>query len=227
MLNVYSLRVDGLVGLEKNSDLAEQIDSKLDSERLKIVNRMTSNSSGCATARGAGLLLQYVGQKFMDWQMDHETSTTANGPVELTEKTVHEILDCLENRIDFQYRHGPEGKPYWAKVEMPFFNISHSAGIVILAVSDVEIGIDIQKIKGKNELSMARRFYSEKETNLVENDCEIFYKLWARKEALGKRTGQGVRPYLNVDLSDTDSEYMKQFTWNELKLDDYYICICR
>ncbi|MCQ2494096.1 MAG: 4'-phosphopantetheinyl transferase superfamily protein [Lachnospiraceae bacterium] len=227
MLNVYSLKVDELIGLEKNSDLAVRIDSKLDSERLKIVNRMTSNSSGCATARGAGLLLQYVGQKFMDWQMNPEILTTADEPVELTVKTVHEILDCLGERIDFQYRHGPEGKPYWAKTGMPFFNVSHSAGIVMIAVSDVEIGIDIQRIKGKNELNMARRFYSENEANLVENDCEIFYKLWARKEALGKRTGQGVRPYLNVDLSDADSEYMKQFTWNELKIEDYYICICR
>lgn len=230
MLEIYSLGVEPITGIGMDSETALKIDSLLDSERLKIVRRMSSNSSGCATARGTGLLLQYAGQRFLEGKCRGGLDFTG-----ITDITVDELLNIIAEPVDFAYRHGEDGKPYWSDSNMPYFNVSHSAGTVLLAISDVEVGIDIQKIRGKNELSMAKRFYSGHEAEIIaesydeseEKGREIFYMLWARKEALGKRTGRGVRPYLDTDVSDIDNGMMKQFIWNEVKAEDYYICICR
>lgn len=242
MLQIYSLKITSILGLEADSEKAMQIDSLLDSERLAIVKRTSANLSGCATARGAGLLLQYVGQLFLCGKINvapidinDASSTDTNDASNMTALTIksldiERVLDSIDNPIDFKYEHGADGKPYWKDERLPFFNISHSDGTVVLVISDVETGIDIQKIKSKNELSMAERFYSENEARLVEessaDNYELFYKLWARKEALGKCTGRGVRPYLDTDVSDMSSDYMKQYRWLEGKTDDCFVCVC-
>lgn len=227
MLEIYRLEVDSILGLEADSELAVLIENKLDSERKAIVKRASANSSGCATARGTGLLLQYVGKRMLVGEVQ---LLGDNNQFRIIDLSVDELIAAIDEPIDFQYIHGADGKPYWKDVSMPFFNVSHSDGVVVLAVSDREIGIDIQKIKSKNELQMAERFYSEKEAALVaksENEgFELFYKFWARKEALGKCTGKGVRPYLDTDTSDINSEFMKRFWWMEARTDDYFMCIC-
>jgi len=227
MLVIYSLKVDSIINLAPDAEKAYAIDQLLDSERKSIVKRNTVNSSGCATARGAGLLLQYAGQKALNNQLEGEKSDI----IDIKELTVEELIEEIKETVDFQYIHGDEGKPYWKNEKMPFFNISHSDGIVVIAISDSELGIDIQKIKSKNELQMAKRFYSEKEARIVADSeaqgFEAFYRLWARKEALGKCTGKGVRPYLEVDLSDIENKPEKYYQWLETKYNDCFVCICK
>lgn len=74
------------------------------------------------------------------------------------------------------------------------FNISHSGGMVALALSDEEVGCDIQEIRPYNP-RVAKRNYSEKETEFIEGSVDkekSFIRFWALKESVLKYTGQGI-----------------------------------
>lgn len=88
---------------------------------------------------------------------------------------------------------GKNEKPY-LKHHNVFFNISHSASYVICALSDYEVGCDVQKME-EYKPRIAQRFFSEKEQLLLEkseNRSEDFTKLWALKESILKKDGTGV-----------------------------------
>lgn len=74
------------------------------------------------------------------------------------------------------------------------FNISHSEDIVVVAFSESEVGIDIEKkrIIRINEmlncLHPSEKFYVLKSGNPI----DAFYKVWTRKEAYLKAIGQGI-----------------------------------
>lgn len=70
------------------------------------------------------------------------------------------------------------------------FNISHSRNYVILGLSNVDIGIDIEHIeKVSNEMKIY--ICSKEEKQYVKNDVN-FYELWTNKESLMKCIGKGI-----------------------------------
>ena len=74
------------------------------------------------------------------------------------------------------------------------FNISHSGDFVALALSDSEVGCDIQEIRPYNS-KVTKRNYCEKETKFIENSDnkdESFIRLWALKESVLKFDGSGI-----------------------------------
>ena len=85
----------------------------------------------------------------------------------------------------------PKGKPFFKKINTQF-SISHSEGLWACLIGPSCCGIDVQYIKPCNYNSIAGRFFSEKEAAFVkEKGLEGFYKLWTRREAYGKFTGEG------------------------------------
>lgn len=85
-----------------------------------------------------------------------------------------------------------KGKPSF-KDDSLFFSVSHSHDYWICVFSHYQVGIDIQYRKSLgNELSIAKRFFSKEEASAVEeNGKNLFYKLWTKREALGKYLGTG------------------------------------
>ena len=85
-----------------------------------------------------------------------------------------------------------------------YFNVSHSGDYVALALSDKEVGCDIQEIRPYSP-RVAKRNYSERETQFIEdseNKDKSFIRLWALKESILKFTGQGISGGLsNYDFS--------------------------
>lgn len=74
----------------------------------------------------------------------------------------------------------------------PFFNLSHSGDWAVLAISDAELGIDIEK-PGPFREGVARRVFSEEERRFTESDADDrFIFLWTRKEAVVKCLGCGI-----------------------------------
>lgn len=66
---------------------------------------------------------------------------------------------------------------------------------MVCAVGDGEVGADIQKWVPYKERT-AERFFAPTEWKLLQElpasqRTELFYRLWSRKEAYGKYTGQG------------------------------------
>lgn len=89
---------------------------------------------------------------------------------------------------------GRYGKPYLPGNEL-FFNLSHSADWVLCAVSESEIGCDIERIRDI-PLRAARRF-AEEEYGDIRNSGEEeklvkFFRYWTLKESFLKATGRGM-----------------------------------
>jgi len=75
-----------------------------------------------------------------------------------------------------------------------FFNISHSDNIIACAVSDMEVGIDVQ-VEKKYNPQIAARFFSPYENELLIKAAEpdkLFFKLWCMKESYVKMLGNGI-----------------------------------
>ena len=183
---------------------------------------MKNNPKGRAATIGAGLLIQHAMREYNTGSC----RKTGEGPV-----TVISLKDLLPEKAevtDYAYRYGEMGKPYFVDERLPFFNLSHAGGLVILAVSDREVGADIQNMRSQREKNMAERFFSGEESRAVSDDetRELFYKLWSRKEALGKCTGEGVRPYFSRSMLELDSSDNSKYTWIEERVYDCFLTVC-
>jgi phosphopantetheinyl transferase len=100
----------------------------------------------------------------------------------------HLISTYLKNCYVKNYYLNEKGKPISKDVK---FNISHSHGIVVLALNkDREIGVDIELVRpSSNELKS--RICSDFEYNFATDD-EKFMSIWTAKEAFLKMTGDGL-----------------------------------
>lgn len=130
---------------------------------------------------------------------------------------------------DFTF--GEREKPYCKSGEL-FFNITHSHGLVMCAVSDCEIGIDTEKVRSCSSAVM-QKVLCERELCAVsesENSTESFIKLWTIKESVLKQNGLGITGgFQQYDFSDCMS--MEQFEKYSLcfftgKIADYPYCVC-
>ena len=116
------------------------------------------------------------------------------------------------------------GKPYLANHENAHFNISHSGDIVVCAVYDKPVGVDIQKMNDVNFDSIANRVFTKNEQERYlsapqEKQREQFYKIWTAKESYIKFLGTGIK-----DLSkeiDPDCVIGLSCVFN-----DYILAVC-
>ena len=104
------------------------------------------------------------------------------------------------------------GKPYCRDL---FFNISHSGDFVLLAVSDFEIGIDIEKIRDV-DLKISDRCFEEKVSTKEE-----FFSMWTKKESIIKYLGKTIISMKNINVKD----YGKLLKTSDF-FDGYAFCIC-
>ncbi len=85
-----------------------------------------------------------------------------------------------------RFTYGEKGKPSLAAAGRIRFNLSHSGGLALVAITlDCELGVDIEKIRPMPDLQdVARRFFSIREA--------AFFRCWTRKEAYIKTIGDGL-----------------------------------
>ena len=100
---------------------------------------------------------------------------------------------------------GEHGKPYITNYEGIYFNISHCNEAVAVAVSNREVGIDVE---GRRKFSdtLLQRALSDDEQKVVRNSDDPqkdFACIWTRKEAWFKYTGTGI---LMDHLKTTEAE---------------------
>ena len=99
----------------------------------------------------------------------------------------------ITERPVFEY--GEHGKPSIVGHPEIFFNMSHCREAAICVLSDAPVGVDVESIRSYNE-SLARYTMSDTEMERIEKaerpDVE-FIRLWTLKEAVLKRSGEGIR----------------------------------
>ncbi|MBO5909141.1 MAG: 4'-phosphopantetheinyl transferase superfamily protein, partial [Clostridia bacterium] len=121
----------------------------------------------------------------------------------LSRKAISEWCGVTPQSIVFDTKE--HGKPYAKDLSIEF-SISHSGDIVVCAVDDKPIGIDIEQIRPM-DLKIAKRICTDEELLYLfghaaieqdfcyTEDIEIltrFFMLWTAKEAYGKLVGNGL-----------------------------------
>ena len=87
-------------------------------------------------------------------------------------------------------------------IEGIFFNISHSYEYVVLAFSNNEIGIDIEKIR-KVDLNIINGFCTDNEKDYILNSKDKYkslFEIYTLKESYFKMLGTDLSNIKNVDL---------------------------
>lgn len=85
-------------------------------------------------------------------------------------------------------QYNEHGKPYFE--HGPFFSISHSGRYAVLAVSDNEIGIDVEDRENPN-FAVAKRCFTKEEQDFAKQSTRDFLRIWTAKEAVLKLLGTG------------------------------------
>ena len=92
--------------------------------------------------------------------------------------------------------YGKNGKPYLPNTEGFFFNASHDGTYAMLAVSDAEIGCDIERIDPVRDRLAARVLtppeYAAYEACVPDQRDELFFRYWVCKESCMKQSGEGL-----------------------------------
>lgn len=181
MIKIYLMKTEEF--LEESKFL--QGCKRIDDTRLEKV-RACKSTEDKVRSLCCGLLLQYALKRELNG-VEHEE----NIPLELV------------------YGIGEQGKPYLKDYPELYFNLSHSGEYVALAVSDREVGIDVQEKRSVKE-NMAKRVLAQQEYEqyqvLREQGAESFqvqekvadmaqdwfFRCWCAKESYGKLTGKGL-----------------------------------
>ena len=99
----------------------------------------------------------------------------------------------LKEKFVKDYKIEKNGKPISSLI---YFNISHSNGIVVIALSnDSNIGVDLELIRPINK-DIIKRISNEEEIEYIIDD-ESFFKIWTSKESYLKMSGAGIINNLN------------------------------
>lgn len=137
-----------------------------------------------------------------------------------------------------KYYYNNNGKPFIEGNPL-YFSLSHSGNYSACAISDNEIGIDIELMRDIN-LNIAKKFFTQKEYEYIiskpEKKIEHFFDIWVLKESYMKATGYGLSLGLrNFSFIIDDSEKIdvlhkgekKIFNFLKFLIDDKYkLAIC-
>lgn len=146
------------------------------------------------------------------------------------------LLDCALKNHGLSERqaeiiYGANGKPYLKDIPL-YFNLSHSKDVVVCALSDGEVGIDVQKAVTPSG-ALIKKVCTESETEFILSVREelkglAFARVWTLKESFLKFTGDGltVSPNeLNISLS-LHARISKCGEEQDVNFGEYIVCGC-
>lgn len=204
----------------KEESVYKKAISYVDRARAARLDSMRQESSKVQSL-AAGLLLSFAVENYLSDKAEQG----------ICQVSVPQVLDILANKDILKIgQHSIAktelGKPYFADCPDMHFNLSHSGDYVVCAISDEEIGVDIQKWKEPVKESMEKRVLHEKEQG-------FFFDIWAAKEAYCKCTGEGLAKdmrqlycdFTNEKIEDTLSATTKPLYLIKL-LDGYSVAVC-
>ncbi len=140
----------------------------------------------------------------------------------LARKMISSARKTNEEKIVFKA--GKNGKPYTKSVDI-HFNISHSDELILCAVNDTPIGVDIEKVREINP-SVIKYTCNKDELEYVyengiskEESLRRFFEIWTFKEATFKYKGTGLDDFQMLDFFDCKRQIERGF------MGDYAYCI--
>lgn len=90
--------------------------------------------------------------------------------------------------------HGERGKPFFPNCPERHFNLSHTAGLCLCALSEAgPVGADIERVRPRRR-ELPRYVMTEEELAAFDGSWEQFYEVWTLKEAYCKFLGGSIFP---------------------------------
>lgn len=196
MIKGYVMNISGL----RDAALYDMAWLKVGEERRKKVNKC-KNDADKIRSLGAGILLLHA--------LENKEFGTQN--MELIEGSLVNILSGLSQRKEMKIHYGEQGKPYLDE-EGLFFSLSHSGDYVLCAISDQEVGADIQQLREQRQDKIdriAKKIMADAEYTIwnelpQQKKVRDFYRLWSCKESFVKFTGEGLSRPLNSIIVDKE-----------------------
>jgi 4'-phosphopantetheinyl transferase len=115
----------------------------------------------------------------------------------------------------------PHGKPRLDPELRLELSVTHSGGLVAVAVSDAQaVGVDVEQVRAVDVDALAPSVLTPQERAAVSADADpavAFLRAWTRKEAVAKAIGEGLRLGLNTFSA---GEETVQVAGRELQLVD-------
>lgn len=142
-----------------------------------------------------------------------------------------QYLECDPKAVEFEYNQ--YGKPQIKNNSHLQFNLSHSEGVALCAVTlNNAIGVDIEYMGNDHDIiAIADRYFSTRESNELHGlqgaeKIQGFYNAWTRKEAFLKAYGQGLSYSLkNVEVTIIPEQDAKILALHHAQLNakDWYM----
>ena len=160
------------------------------------------------------------------------------------------VLSCLTglyaqpvHAVKLSLGYGPHGKPYLTSHPALEISLSHAGHIAMCALSEQTLGVDVQDHRSMTDdriMQLASRFYAHEERRLLsetasdEAQRNLFFRLWAAKEAYAKFTGMGLAEDFTRFYADFDDMVIRRspdgrtlgFLQAPLELPHYSCIIC-
>lgn len=137
---------------------------------------------------------------------------TISGEI-LARKMISSFCNVFPEDVFFEL--GLHGKPYVKNLDVEF-NISHSDEMVVCAISDNSVGIDIEMVKPIG-VNILRRVCTDVDLEYIFgdtvtinnipdnfNDKQLcrFYEVWTAKEAYFKYIGTGIKNLKSISMNE-------------------------
>ncbi|MBU9726755.1 4'-phosphopantetheinyl transferase family protein [Diplocloster modestus] len=176
-VKIYLMRVDQM-------DLSDKRYWECVSKERRAKAQRIRTQDGQRLSLGAGILLEYAVRAW-DPEYVGEVQTREN---EFGKPEVVRDRELLCNGDGLEERVG-------SKAGNMCISLTHSGSVAGCAVADVEVGLDIEKIKGYDG-RVARRFFRDEEWKFVEEKAQedrggAFCEQWVLKESFVKAVGMG------------------------------------
>ncbi|WP_196593312.1 4'-phosphopantetheinyl transferase family protein [Pectinatus sottacetonis] len=130
------------------------------------------------------------------------------------------------------------GKPYLKNINI-YFNLSHSGKYVFCAISNTEIGCDIQKSNAYYNFDIIKRFFHPAEQKLIltktgTEQKKLFFRIWALKESYVKNIGIGIAHTfknfaVNINTANVtiaEKQKIHSYYFIEYCSADYFAAVC-
>lgn len=105
------------------------------------------------------------------------------------------------------------------KIEL-HYNVSHSGDWILIAVSDAELGVDIEQTDTEFDYTeVLRHSFGKEEIDYIQSkgtSKKAFFTLWTRKEALTKATSKGLDDdFPDIPCLDGKHQINTAMIWSE------------